>query len=242
MFPLKDNIKANNFPIVNIGLIVVNIVFFMYQMSSGQKAEELIFAFGFVPARFFAQQAENGLNLSGFLPVFSSMFLHGNLLHLISNMWFLWIFGDNVEDCMGHGRYLLFFLLCGIASVAAQAISNPHSSIPMIGASGAISGVLGAYFLTYPQARILTLLPIFILIYIVELPAYFFLGFWFILQFVEGSLDALNSQQAIGGVAFWAHVGGFVAGVALLQLFRCQDWQRPMIQSGKRIRRISRGN
>jgi membrane associated rhomboid family serine protease len=242
MIPLKDNIKANDFPIVNIGLIVLNTVIFMYQMSYGPKAEALVYAFGFIPARFIAQQAEGWLHLQGFLPVFSSMFLHANMLHLISNMWFLWIFGDNVEDCMGHGRYLLFFLLCGVASVAAQAVSNPHSTIPMIGASGAISGVLGAYFLTYPQARILTLLPIFILFYIVELPAYFFLGFWFVLQFVEGSLDALNTQKmAGGGVAFWAHVGGFVAGVILLQLFRCKDWQRPVIQSEKRIRRLSRG-
>jgi membrane associated rhomboid family serine protease len=242
MFPLKDNIKAYNFPIVNIGLIVVNIFFFMYQISIGQKAEELIFAFGFVPARFFAQQAQSWLSLSSIVPVFSSMFLHANLLHLISNMWFLWIFGDNVEDCMGHWRYLLFFLLCGVASVAAQAIFNPQSTIPMIGASGAISGVLGAYFLTYPQARILTLLPIFILIYFIELPAYFFLGFWFVMQFIEGSLYTLNSKQMVGGgVAFWAHVGGFVAGVLLLRIFRCKDWHRPVIQSGKKIRRLGRG-
>jgi membrane associated rhomboid family serine protease len=241
MFPLKDNIQARNFPYVNIGLIVINIVFFIYQMSYGDRVDQLIFAFGFIPSRFLAQQAEGWLNPSGFLPVFSSMFLHANLIHLISNMWMLWIFGDNVEDCMGHGRYLLFFLLCGVASVAAQAVANPQSAIPMIGASGAISGVLGAYFLTYPQAKILTLLPIFILIYIIELPAYFFLGFWFVMQFVQGSLYSLNSDQmAGGGVAWWAHVGGFAAGVALLQVFRCKDWQRPVKQSEKKIRRIRR--
>jgi len=241
MFPLKDNIQARTFPVVNIGLIVINIIFFMYQMSKGPRADQFIFAFGFIPARFFAQQAEGWLGLSGVLPVFSSMFLHANLIHLISNMWMLWIFGDNVEDCMGHGRYLLFFLICGVASIAAQAIANPQSAIPMIGASGAISGVLGAYFLTYPHARILTLLPIFILIYLIELPAYFFLGFWFIMQFVQGSLYSLNSEQmAGGGVAWWAHVGGFVAGVMLLQVFRSKDWQRPVIQSEKKILRISR--
>jgi membrane associated rhomboid family serine protease len=241
MFPLKDNIQARTFPIVNIGLIVINIVFFVYQMSYGHRADQLIFTFGFIPERFFAEQAEGWLNISGFLPVFSSMFLHANLIHLISNMWMLWIFGDNVEDCMGHGRYLLFFLLCGVASVAAQALANPQSALPMIGASGAISGVLGAYFLTYPHARILTLLPIFILIYLIELPAYFFLGFWFIMQFVQGSLYSLNSDQIVGGgVAWWAHVGGFAAGVVLLQVFRCKDWQRPVIQSEKKIRRISR--
>jgi membrane associated rhomboid family serine protease len=203
--------------------------------------DQLIYAFGFIPSRFFSQQAEGWLNPSGFLPVFSSMFLHANLIHLISNMWMLWIFGDNVEDCMGHGRYLLFFLLCGVASVAAQAIANPQSSIPMIGASGAISGVLGAYFLTYPHARILTLLPIFILIYLIELPAYFFLGFWFLMQFVQGSLYSMNADKMMGGgVAWWAHVGGFAAGVVLLQVFRCKDWQRPVVKSEKKIRRIGR--
>jgi membrane associated rhomboid family serine protease len=241
MFPLKDNIQAKTFPIINIGLIVINIAFFMYQISSGPEVDQLILALGFIPARFFAQQAEGWYSLSGYLPVFSSMFLHANLIHLISNMWMLWIFGDNVEDCMGHGRYLLFFLLCGVASVAAQSIANPQSVIPMIGASGAISGVLGAYFLTYPHARILTLLPIFILIYLIELPAYFFLGFWFIMQFVQGSLYSLNSEQVGGGgVAWWAHVGGFAAGVVLLQVFRCKDWQRPVIQSEKKIRRLRR--
>ena len=241
MFPLKDNIQARNFPIVNIGLIIINIVFFIYQVSYGHMVDQLIYAFGFIPSRFFSQQAEGWLNPSGFLPVFSSMFLHANLIHLISNMWMLWIFGDNVEDCMGHGRYLLFFLLCGVASVAAQAIANPQSSIPMIGASGAISGVLGAYFLTYPHARILTLLPIFILIYLIELPAYFFLGFWFLMQFVQGSLYSMNADKMMGGgVAWWAHVGGFVAGVVLLQVFRCKDWQRPVVKSEKKIRRIGR--
>jgi len=239
MLPLKDNISARTFPYVNIGLIVINSVFFIYQMSYGPAADQLIFTLGFVPARFIAQQGENLLNPAGFLPVFSSMFLHANFVHLLSNMWMLWIFGDNVEDCMGHGRYLVFFLLCGVASVFAQAVSNPQSAIPMIGASGAISGVLGAYFLTYPQARILTLVPIIIFFYIIELPAYFFLGFWFVLQFIQGSLYSLNSQQtAGGGVAWWAHVGGFAAGVLFLQVFRCKDWQRPVVPSSRRIRRL----
>jgi membrane associated rhomboid family serine protease len=198
-------------------------------------------AFGFVPGRFMAEQAENFLAPASFLPVVSSMFLHGNLFHLISNMWMLWIFGDNVEDCMGHGRYLIFFLLCGLASVAAQTISSPGSMVPMVGASGAISGVLGAYFLTYPQARILTLLPIVIFFYIIELPAYFFLGFWFVMQFIQGSIHSLNSSTAgSGGIAWWAHVGGFGAGVVLLRIFRCKDWQRPIFRSEKRIRRLRR--
>jgi membrane associated rhomboid family serine protease len=241
MIPLKDNIPAKSFPYVNIGLILINSAFFIYEMSYGPALDQLIFTLGFIPARFIAQQGETLLNPAGFLPVFSSMFLHANLVHLISNMWMLWIFGDNVEDCMGHGRYLLFFLLCGIASVFAQTISNPQSVIPMVGASGAISGVLGAYIITYPKARILTLVPIVILFYIIELPAYFFLGFWFLIQLIQGSLYSLNSEQmAGGGVAWWAHVGGFAAGVILLQVFRCKDWQRPVVPSERRIRRLQR--
>ena len=241
MFPLKDNIPARNFPYVNIGLIVVNSIFFIYGMSNGQAFDQLIFTLGFIPARFLAQQSETLFSPTGFLPVFSSMFLHANFIHLISNMWMLWIFGDNVEDCMGHGRYLLFFLLCGVASVFAQAISNPQSAIPMVGASGAISGVLGAYLLTYPNARILTLVPIVILFYIIELPAYFFLGFWFVIQLIQGSLYSLNSDQVMGGgVAWWAHIGGFAAGVILLQVFRCKDWERPVVPSKRSIRRIQR--
>ncbi len=241
MIPLKDNIPAKNFPYVNIGLILINAAFFIYEMSYGPALDQLIFTLGFIPARFIAQQGETLLNPAGFLPVFSSMFLHANLVHLISNMWMLWIFGDNVEDCMGHGRYLLFFLLCGIASVFAQTISNPQSVIPMVGASGAISGVLGAYIITYPKARILTLVPIVILFYIIELPAYFFLGFWFLIQLIQGSLYSLNSEQmAGGGVAWWAHVGGFAAGALLLQVFRCKDWQRPVVPSERRIRRLQR--
>ena len=239
MLPLKDNIPTKNFPYVNIGLIIINTAFFLYQLSYGHEFDRLIFTLGFIPARFLAHQGDNLLNPAGFLPVFSSMFLHANMIHLISNMWMLWIFGDNVEDCMGHSRYLLFFLLCGVASVFAQTVSNPQSTLPMVGASGAISGVLGAYFLSYPHARILTLVPIVILFYIIELPAYFFLGFWFILQFVQGSIYSMNSQQmAGGGVAWWAHVGGFVAGILFLYVFRCKDWQRQVTPSEKRIRRL----
>ena len=241
MLPLKDNIPARNFPYVNIGLIVINSGFFIYEMLYGPQLDQLIFTLGFIPARFLANQGEYLINPTGYLPAFTSMFMHANLVHLISNMWMLWIFGDNVEDCMGHGRYLLFFLLCGIAAVFAQTVSNPQSAIPMVGASGAISGVLGAYIITYPNARILTLVPIVIIFYIIELPAYFFLGFWFAIQLIQGSLYSMNSHQIVGGgVAWWAHVGGFAAGVILLQLFRCKDWQRPVVQSKRGIRRLQR--
>jgi membrane associated rhomboid family serine protease len=241
MLPLKDNIPAKNFPYVNIGLILINSVFFIYMMSYGLEFDHVIFALGFIPARFLALQSETPFSPSGFLPVFSSMFMHANFIHLLSNMWMLWIFGDNVEDCMGHGRYIIFFILCGVASVIAQAISNPQSAIPMVGASGAISGVLGAYIITYPKARILTLVPIVILFYIIELPAYFFLGFWFAIQLIQGALYSLNADQIVGGgVAWWAHVGGFAAGVVLLQVFRCKDWQKPAVQLKRGIRRLQR--
>lgn len=221
MFPLKDDIPSRHFPAVNLCLIIVNILFFVYQLSLGHEIESFILAYGFVPVRFAAGQAENAMSPGSYLPVFSAMFLHGSLLHLFSNMWMLWIFGDNVEDRMGHGRYLLFYLLCGVGAAFAQFWSNPQAQAPMIGASGAISGVLGAYFLLYPRARILTFIPIFILFYLVEIPAYFFIGFWFVMQFLQGTAQQLVANRWVeGGVAWWAHVGGFVAGVILLYFFK----------------------
>ena len=221
MFPLKDDIPSQHFPVVNLWLIVVNILCFVYQLSLGQELEGFIIAHGFVPARFVAELTGNGISLASYGPVFSAMFLHGDLLHVFSNLWMLWIFGDNVEDRMGHGRYLVFYLLCGVSAAFAQFWSNPQAQVPMIGASGAISGVLGAYFLLYPQARILTFVPIFILFYLVEIPAYFFIGFWFLLQFLQGAVQQVAvGRLAEGGVAWWAHVGGFAAGVLLLYFFK----------------------
>jgi len=239
MFPLKDDIPANRFPVVNISLIAVNILVFIYEIKVGSALDDLIMNHGFVPARFTWQQAENIWDLSRFQPVLSSMFLHAGPFHLISNMWMLWIFGDNIEDCMGHGRYLTFYLLCGVVSVFVQAMAWPDARIPLIGASGAISGVLGAYFLTYPQARVLTLVPIFILFYLIDLPAYFFLGFWFVMQFMQGSAILLAvGGEAEGGVAWWAHIGGFGAGALLIHFFRSRDWRRIASRPPIRLKRI----
>ena len=224
MFPLKDDIPSRHFPLVTLWLVIVNILSFIYQLSLGPELEGFILAHGFVPARFAAGQAENAMFLGRYLPVFSSMFLHGGLLHIFSNLWMLWIFGDNVEDRMGKGRYLLFYLLCGAAAAFAQFWANPQAQAPMIGASGAIAGVLGAYFLLYPRARILTFIPIFIFFYLVEIPAYFFIGFWFLVQFLQGAAQqAAAGRLAEGGVAWWAHVGGFVAGVVLLYFFKRRE-------------------
>ncbi len=220
MFPLKDNIPARHLPLVNVGLIAVNVVFFGYEYSLGRGLDRFILEFGFIPARFITQQAENLLNMGRFVPIFTSMFMHANLLHLLSNMWMLWIFGDNVEDCMGHGRYLVFYLLCGLASVFVQGAFAATSQTPMLGASGAIAGVLGAYFLVYPHARILTLVPVFILFYLFEIPAYVFLGLWFLMQFLQGSIFLSSASLSGGGIAWWAHVGGFGAGVLLINFFR----------------------
>jgi len=225
MFPLRDNIPANRFPIVNLGIIIVNVLFFIFQLSLGHDLPQFIIKFGFIPSRFLEEQAANWIDLGRFVPVFTSMFLHGSVLHIFSNMWMLWIFGDNVEDSMGRGRYLVFYLLCGVASVVLQSIFSPASKVPMLGASGAISGVLGAYFLLYPHARILTFIPIFILFYLVEVPAYFFLGFWILLQFLQGSAQWLNTgPTAEAGIAWWAHVGGFAAGVLLIPIFKRGKW------------------
>lgn len=221
MLPLRDDIPAKKFPIVNTWLIVVNALFFAYEFQLGSALDSFIMQHGFVPVRFFQQQQAAFFDPTRFLPVFASMFLHGSILHLVGNMWFLYIFGDNVEDCMGHGRYLVFYLLCGVAAVALQALVSPQSKVPMIGASGAISGVLGGYLLTFPRARILTLLPIFILFYLVEIPAYIFLILWFVLQFLQGTVHVLAVGSLVkGGVAWWAHVGGFGAGALLISFFR----------------------
>ena len=202
MIPLRDDIPAKKFPIVNTWLIVINVLCFAYEYQLGPALDGFIMQHGFIPLRFFQQQQASIFDPTRFLPAFASMFLHGSILHLVGNMWFLYIFGDNVEDCMGHGRYLVFYLLCGVAAVALQAIVSPQSKVPMIGASGAISGVLGGYLFTFPKARILTLLPIFILFYLVEIPAYIFLILWFVIQFLQGTVHVLAVGSLVeGGVA-----------------------------------------
>lgn len=240
MFPIKDNIPARNLPVVNFSLIGINVLFFAVELLQGPQMEQLIMEFGFIPARFFSQQGEGGYYVSSLVPVFTSMFLHGNLFHLVSNMWVLWIFGDNVEDSMGHGRYLFFFLVCGVASVFAQAGRNPTSHLPMLGASGAVSGVLGAYLLTYPYARVLTFMPIIVFFYLVEVPAFVFLGVWILLQFMQAYSYATIGGGQDGGVAWWAHIGGFAAGMFLVWFFRKKGWQRAVGRPSRRPQRIWR--
>jgi membrane associated rhomboid family serine protease len=229
MIPFRDNIPSRTFPFVNVSLIVLNVLAFFYELSLGRAIVPFVETFGVIPARV-TLASELPISLSAVvIPFFTSIFLHGGWMHLIGNMWYLWIFGDNVEDRLGHTKYLLFYLLCGIGASVAHIFSDPGSFIPSIGASGAIAGVLGAYLVSYPHARILTLVPLFIFIEFIELPALLVLGMWFVIQFLSGAMDTSPAGQATGGVAWWAHIGGFLIGMLLLMLFRPRPRQ-PRIQ------------
>lgn len=214
MIPLRDTTPSRSYPVVNTALIGINVAVFFYQTTLGAATEQFLYTYGMVPARYsdprWGEYFGLGQQIFAF---FSFMFLHGGLWHLIGNMWSLWIFGDNVEDHMGPLRYLVFYLLCGILSGVTHLLFNLKSGVPTIGASGAIAGVMGAYFILFPRARILTLVPIVIIPFFFEIPAKIFLGIWFAFQF----LSAAGSHGVASGVAWWAHIGGFVIGVVLLK-------------------------
>jgi len=203
---------------MSYSIIGLNILIFFMELSTGSHLPEFITSFGFIPARFFALlETHPEKYLSLYLPFLTTMFLHGGWLHLIANMWTLFIFGDNVEDRLGHFRFLLFYLASGVAGSLLHAFLSPNSWVPVVGASGAIAGVMGAYFLLFRHSMVLIFIPFFILAPIVEVPAYVFLGVWFVLQFFSGTFSILGPRVAQGGgVAFWAHVGGFVAGFCLI--------------------------
>jgi membrane associated rhomboid family serine protease len=216
MLPLRDNNPRRTTPFVTYSLVAANVLAFGWQISLGPELERMIFTIGFIPARFWLP----GNWLADLFTMTTSMFLHGSLMHIGSNMLYLWIFGDNIEDRLGHGRYLLFYLLCGYGATLAHAFFSAGSRIPAIGASGAIAGVLGAYLLLFPRAQVMTLIPIFFFITIREIPAVFILGFWFVLQLFSGvgSLGITDAQD-VGGIAYFAHIGGFVLGMALIAPF-----------------------
>ncbi|MBM4084103.1 MAG: rhomboid family intramembrane serine protease [Planctomycetes bacterium] len=221
MFPYRDNIPARTVPFVTVGIIILNVYVFLQELRlSPEQAELLILRKGLVPARVTACLDAGRCDPATVLwPFITCMFLHGGWLHILGNMWYLSIFGDNVEDRLGHFRYLVFYLLSGIAGSIAQIVAHPQSTLPMVGASGAIAGVLGAYAITYPFARVLTIVPIFlIIIRIWEIPAFIVLGFWFVMQLLNGQAALAQTAHTAGGVAWWAHIGGFVAGVALVLL------------------------
>ena len=217
VIPLRDVIPSRTTPFVTVALIVVNTLVFVRQLTLDESAmEEFFLYFGLVPAAF------------SWVAVLTSMFVHGGFMHFGFNMLFLWIFGDNVEDRMGHGRFLVFYLLCGGAAALAQTATDPDSIVAMVGASGAIAGVMGAYIVLYPHSRIVTLIPILFFFHIIEVPALVFLGLWFVLQFVSGlgSMAAATGGEPAGGIAFWAHIAGFVAGASGVLVFRRPERQR----------------
>jgi hypothetical protein len=216
MIPIRDTIESKNYPVVNTILIGLNVFMYFVEMAQGQGLNRFIFTYGLVPARYSNPEiAVYFSSAQQITALFSFMFLHGGFWHLLGNMWSLYIFGDNIEDRLGHLRYLLFYLLSGWASGISHLFINWSSPVPTIGASGAIAGVMGAYFILFPAARVLTLIPIFFIPYFVEIPAFFFLGIWFFLQF----LSAAGSHGQAGGVAWWAHIGGFIFGILFLKLF-----------------------
>jgi len=214
MIPLRDVIPTRTWPVVTVGLIIVNVLVFLHEQTLGRhELDGFVRTWGVVPASFTWDR------------VVTSMFLHGGWAHIGGNMLYLWIFGDNVEDRLGHVRYLVFYLLCGAAAAGAQTYVNPESLIPMIGASGAISGVLGAYIVLFPHSRVLTIVPIVFFIQLLEVPAIVLLGLWFLMQLLSG-VGTLGARADVGGVAFWAHVAGFVAGLGLVYVFRQPERQK----------------
>ena len=217
MIPIRDAVRSTHFPIVNVLIIGANVIAFVWQLKQGSRLEEAFLFYGIVPIRY--SSPEVAAHFTGFeqvLPFFTSMFLHGGFLHILGNMWFLYIFGDNIEDTIGHIRYLLFYLLCGLAAGLIHLYTNWGSQVPTIGASGAIAGVMGAYLLLFPRAKIMTLVPIFFFFQFFEIPAFIFLGYWFFIQLVSAGM----TKGGVGGIAFWAHIGGFVAGLVLVKIFQ----------------------
>ena len=221
MIPIRDTIPSKQTPVATWSLILANSVVFIFELMMPEPVLQAFFYyFGIVPARYTHPEWARfvGLPIDSYLPFLTSMFLHGGWLHIIGNMWTLWIFGDNVEERMGSLRFLIFYLICGLAAGLVHYFTNLDSTLPTVGASGAIAGVLGAYFLLYPNARVVTLIPLFFFPLFVEIPAVTYLGFWILSQIFSG-LFMLGLPEDVGGVAFWAHVGGFVAGAALHWLF-----------------------
>jgi membrane associated rhomboid family serine protease len=221
MIPLRDDQPTFSTPFINYFLITVNVLVFLWEMSLGLNTrafQAFAFQFGVVPRHALAVLSGHSHDplATAILPIFTSMFLHASFLHVGGNMLFLWIFGDNVEDYLGHFQYLVFYLLSGFAAAVTHTLLNANSRVPIIGASGAIAGVMGAYFILYPKARVLVWFPP---IFFFHVPAWLMLGYWFLINFLSGTVNSAEATAASGGIAFWAHVGGFVAGMLMVKMF-----------------------
>jgi len=228
MFPVRDTIRHQHLPVATWTLILINVFAFLREiMLPPPVAEKMVYLYGLVPARYLNPEwaAQVGFPHS-YWPFLTMMFLHGGWLHIIGNMWFLGIFGDNVEDRMGPIRFVGFYLLCGIAAGVVHIITNPQSTVPALGASGAISGVMAAYVVLYPRARILAVFPIIIYPLFFQVPAVLYIGIWFLMQFFSGTAAIFSGQQA-GGIAWWAHIGGFIAGLLTVWIFIQRPRPRP---------------
>ncbi len=223
MIPIRDQIPTRRVPFINYVLIAANIFVFILQWLAGSNQEALIYQFALIPASF-----TGSLSLGNISDIFTSMFMHAGLAHLGGNMLYLWIFGDNVEDSMGHGKYLLFYLTGGLVASLAHIFTNPVSQIPTVGASGAIAAVLGAYLVLYPNSKVLTIIPLGFFLRMTMIPAAIVLGLWFVLQLFSGVLSMGGPD--VGGVAFWAHIGGFIAGVILAKIFARRRYQDTMVR------------
>jgi len=236
VFPYKDENPAELTPVVTLGIIAVNVVAWLFVQGAGsdEALARSVCQLGLIPAEVLRSASAGtsvplGPELRCVLTadphwwtVLTSMFMHGGWFHLLGNMWFLWVFGNNIEDSMGHARFVVFYLLCGVAAAAAQVLAGPNSVVPMVGASGAISGVMGAYILLYPRVRVHTLVTLGFFVTTVALPAYVMLGYWFLLQLLMGAVGSVSRVE--GGVAVWAHVGGFVVGMLAIHLFANREY------------------
>jgi len=223
MIPIRDDTPTYSTPFINYLLIALNTLVFLFEVSlNPQVRQAFVYQFGVEPVRVLTALGLTQVHLpqASAVPLLTSMFLHASWLHLIGNMWVLWIFGDNIEDHLGHFPYLVFYLVSGLAASCLHILLNPNSTVPSVGASGAIAGVMGAYFLLFPSARVLTLVPLIIFFTFIWLPAWIVLGYWFVLQFLSGAATSIayTSKTGGGGIAFWAHVGGFVAGLVMIKL------------------------
>ena len=233
MIPVRDNVPSKNYPVVNNIIIGVNVLVYLVELSQGDGLNRFMYIYGLVPARYTIDQVASYFTLEQqIFSIISFMFVHGGFLHLLSNMWTLYIFGDNVEDHMGHVSYLIFYILCGAASGLSHLLFNMHSNVAVVGASGAIAGVMGAYLILHPHSKILTIIPIIIIPWFVEIPAFFFLGLWFVMQV----LNAAGSNGA-GGIAWWAHVGGFIFGIIALNFFSAAPVTKTEDKSSRPITR-----
>lgn len=217
MIPLRDSIRSGTFPYVTLAIIIANFLAFFLELSLEQyQLNQFLYVFGVVPAEILNTIFTGAPMETALLSFFTAMFLHGSWVHILGNMWYLWVFGDNIEDRLGHFRYLLFYLGMGIVAGVVHIMANPASNVPVVGASGAVAGILGGYFILFPRSRILSLIPIFVFLTVLEVPALIFIGIWFLIQL-------FNTIGSLGGtantVAWWAHVGGFIAGAVMVKMF-----------------------